>query len=121
MRGSDFPEAVGTLLAPDGLEEEIYGLPVWYHEGCRAYISKWKMSWRERIHCLLFGHVWLHLLGSSHPPVNIETYYPFEPADYSGEGLRRKRMAVIRVLVALFVLMMGVLVGVLGSLVGVAL
>lgn len=36
-------------------------------------ISKWKMSWRERLHCLFRGYVWLWVVsGQTQPPVKIE-------------------------------------------------
>lgn len=42
-------------------------------------ISKWKMSWRERLQALLRGIVWVHTLGGAIPPINLQTYKtPFE-------------------------------------------
>ena len=78
MIGSDFPESTTALAAPEGMEDEVYALPVWHTPGHPAFISKWHMSWKERLHCLIYGHVWLHVLSMKHPPVAIETQYPFE-------------------------------------------
>jgi len=78
MIGQDFPEATTKLGAPEGMEDEVYELPVWHTPGHAAFISQWRMTWRERLHCLLFGYVWLHILSAQHPPVTIETHYPFE-------------------------------------------
>lgn len=78
MRGSQFPESTTELGAPEGQEEEVYTLPVWVTPDSGVYISKWKMSWWERIQCLFQGHVWLHVVGKSHPPVHIDTDYPFK-------------------------------------------
>ena len=78
MIGSKFPEATTALKAPTGMEDTVYELPVWHTPGHPAFISKWRMTWLERLHCLFKGYVWLHILSDSHPPVTIETEYPFE-------------------------------------------
>lgn len=81
MKGSDFPEATTKLAPPEGMEESVYALPVWVTPESGVFISKWEMTWRERIRCLIKGHVWLHIIGPSHPPVAIETDYPFRKED----------------------------------------
>lgn len=78
MKGSDFPEAVIKLKAPEGYEDEVYELPIWRHPEGGMVISKWKMTWRERLACLFQGYVWFHCWGNTHPPMSIETTYPFE-------------------------------------------
>lgn len=78
MKGSPFPESTTELKAPDGMEDQVYALPVWRVQGHSVFISKWRMTWRERLACLFKGHVWLHVIGNSHPPISIETRYPFE-------------------------------------------
>ncbi|RMH22126.1 MAG: hypothetical protein D6698_01835 [Gammaproteobacteria bacterium] len=78
MIGQDFPEATTKLDAPEGMEDDVYQLPVWHMPGHPAFISKWHMTWRERLHCLIHGYVWLHVLSAAHPPVALETNYPFE-------------------------------------------
>lgn len=78
MRGTDFPEATLKLLPPEGHEEEVYPLHVWRHPEGGMVISKWKMTWRERLSCLWNGYVWFHCWGNTHPPMSIETSYPFE-------------------------------------------
>lgn len=76
MRGIPFAEANKKLLPPEGEEESVYTLHVW-SDG-NICVSKWRMSWRERISALFKGHVWLHVWGQTHPPLAIETEYPFE-------------------------------------------
>lgn len=78
MRATDFPEATTKLLPPEGEEENVYPLPIWRHPEGGMVISKWKMTWRERMACLIYGHVWFHSWGNTHPPVTIETAFPFE-------------------------------------------
>lgn len=41
-----------------------------YH-GEQQFISKWKMSWRERLHVLLHGTCWLQMHCYSFPPVSL--------------------------------------------------
>lgn len=83
MKGSDFDEATQSLKAPEGHEDHVYELPVWHLPGEPVFISKWQLSWKERFMCLLQGHVWLHVLSHSHPPITIETSYPFEEKGWS--------------------------------------
>jgi hypothetical protein len=78
MRATKFDEATTELLPPQGAEDLVYPLPIWRHPEGGMVISKWKMTWRERLHCFWKGHVWLHVWGNIHPPVTIETSYPFE-------------------------------------------
>ena len=80
MRGTDFPEATTKLLPPEGHEEDVYPLHVWRHPEGGMVISKWRMTWRERLSCLWNGYVWFHCWSNTHPPITIETSYPFEKA-----------------------------------------
>lgn len=78
MRGTNFPEETHTLRAPEGMEDKVYDLPIWRHPEGGFIISKWKMTWRERLACLFKGHVWFHVWADTHPPISIETSFPFE-------------------------------------------
>lgn len=78
MKGTEFPEATTKLLPPEGHEENVYPLHVWRHPEGGMVISKWRMTWRERLSCLWNGYVWFHSWGNTHPPMTIETSYPFE-------------------------------------------
>ncbi len=68
MRPTDFPEANRTLAAPahmpDCQELRIQA------DGNQT-LSAWQMSWRERLSALVFGRVWLCVLGNvgTQPPV----------------------------------------------------
>ena len=105
MRGIDFPESTMNLGAPKGMEDEVYTLRAWHVPGHPAFISKWRMTWRERLHCLIFGHVWLHVMSHDHPPLTIETSYPFERDSVPyGKGIRR---SIIFVAVLTFAVLAG--------------
>lgn len=76
MRPVPFKYATGQLEPPAEAQysENIEGidpLPVWTDgEQC---VSCWQMSLRERISALLFGRVWLAVLGGkTQPPVYAE-------------------------------------------------
>ena len=77
MKPVDFPESNITLNKPAGMTDEEYaGLPV--HKGSDQIISKWKLSFWEKLKVLISGHVWLSVLSqSTQPPVYISTDNPF--------------------------------------------
>ena len=66
-----FNEANKDLLRPSNMtDEECKTLPV-FTDG-HTCISKWKMSWLERLHCLFRGYVWVYVRsGATQPPICI--------------------------------------------------
>lgn len=75
-----FPEQTGKLLGggndPNG--KAVLDLPVFHGDG--QTISCWRPTWRERIAILVFGRVWLSVMGRHLPPVWIGGMRtPFEP------------------------------------------
>lgn len=106
MKGMKFKEATTALLPPDGQEESVYPLPVWKVPGQPLVISKWKLSLRERLHCLIKGYVWLHVVAPTHPPLTIETAYPFEH-ETSGLYKGLKSAALIWLVILLLALLLG--------------
>ncbi len=78
MRASEFPEANTKLLAPKGMEDTVYDLPIWKDATLGLVISHWKPTWRDRIRILFGRPLWLHVQDPTHPPLSIETDYPFE-------------------------------------------
>ena len=70
MRPVDFKEANFTYESPDDMKD-CGRLRVW--RGEEFSISRWSMTWKERILCLLFGRVWLFVWGGGHPPVLLES------------------------------------------------
>lgn len=79
-----FPE-VNQVLAPSGKQYsadvvEVKGLPIFTNgEQC---VSRWSLTWRERLAVLWHGHVWLALLsGKTQPSVVLtadKTYFATE-------------------------------------------
>ena len=78
MRAHDFPEANTELRAPEGLEDQVYDLQVWKDPSIPLVISQWKPTWLDRWRILWGKPLWLQVQGVTHPPVTIETDYPFE-------------------------------------------
>jgi hypothetical protein len=78
MKAVNFKYSNVTLGRPTGMTKDECGALPAYTEG-EYCLSHWKMSWRERIQVILTGKIWLWVwFGSSQPPVNITTYYPFK-------------------------------------------
>jgi hypothetical protein len=74
MRTVEFEEQVVVLLKPPSMIDEQCGsLPIWT-DGSEC-ISKWKMSFREKMHCLFCGFVWVRIIsGNTQPPILIEAH-----------------------------------------------
>lgn len=70
MQPSEFPEQNHILTAPEGLEGEVSSLTCW--KGGVEIASLWRPSLRERLSILIFGRVWLRIMGVRHPPVSVE-------------------------------------------------
>ncbi len=77
MKPVNFPERNMTLHKPENMtDEECQPLEI-YTDGKKC-ISKWKLSFKERIQVLFKGHVWLWIFsGHTQPPVSLEIDYPF--------------------------------------------
>ena len=71
MVSTDFEESTKELQKPKSMTDEECGiLPVWSDN--RECISKWKMDWKERLHCLFRGYVWVRVLsGHTQPPIDV--------------------------------------------------
>jgi hypothetical protein len=70
-----FPESNATLHAHpdqpfDHNVKAIEPLQVW-RDGWQV-TSCWRPTWRERLSILLFGRVWLTVLGGATPPVSLQ-------------------------------------------------
>lgn len=67
-----FKEVNRTLLKPISMtDEECYSLPV-FTDGSSC-VSRWKLSWKERLSILLFGKIWLVVIsGKTQPPVYLD-------------------------------------------------
>lgn len=73
--GFKLPEEEMVVYAKD--QPEYIPLPMWKGpEGLR--VSRWRLSWKERILVLLGGSIWLSILTFNKPlqPVKLETQCP---------------------------------------------
>lgn len=77
MKPCSFEGHTDVLLAP--LETggvDVASLPVW-RDGTQC-VSCWRLGWRERLSAILFGRVWVAVLGQTQPPVYAQasrTYF----------------------------------------------
>jgi len=71
MKPIDFTQQTKVLQRPNSMKEEECGpLPI-FNDG-KHCISKWRMSFKERLHCLFKGYLWLSIMsGKTQPPVSI--------------------------------------------------
>lgn len=67
---------VNKTLQPSGATHSqnvsgVDSLPIWTDgEQC---LSRWRLSWRDRLRVLIYGHVWLAVLsGATQPPVCLD-------------------------------------------------
>lgn len=74
MKASNFSQANQVLQKPSNMTDEECGpLPVFTDK--KFCISKWKMNWIERLHCLFKGYVWVFVQsGSTQPPIKVMAY-----------------------------------------------
>lgn len=70
MKPIKFDEQNLVLTAPPD-NEDVLDLPVWT-DGSQV-VSKWQMTWLDRIKALFYGHIWISLLTNSHtqPPLAL--------------------------------------------------
>lgn len=69
MTPATFPEQNRELGPPPGMESAVMPLGV-YHDG-ECGTSLWRASWRERLSILVFGNVWVDVLGKTQPPIAL--------------------------------------------------
>jgi hypothetical protein len=69
MKPVVFPECNQRLKAPMGVSnvEDMFT----FANGS-VVVSQWKPSLKERLSILIFGKVWLSVIGRTQPPVAIE-------------------------------------------------
>ena len=94
MTPTKFPEATNVLLPPEGQEDEVNELPIWRHPEGGMVISKWQLSWREKLSLIFGGHLWFVCWGDTHPPLTLETRYPFEKVS-SGWAIRSAIILIV--------------------------
>lgn len=68
-----FPEANKILTKSSGITDKECK-PLWVYSDGEQCISCWKLGWKERIFALIFGNIWLSVLGGqTQPPVWIDS------------------------------------------------
>jgi hypothetical protein len=68
-----FPQSNKRLGPPKGHDHSAIpcdSLDI-YSDG-EVCVSRWKLTWRERIHALLFGTAWVWVIGANQPPVALD-------------------------------------------------
>ena len=85
MKPERFREANLKLTAPSGMTTPCTDL--WIHTDGTVAVSRWRMTWKERITALLHGRVWLWVIsGETQPPVALEARWDvFKCRDIGGE------------------------------------
>lgn len=81
MKPTDFTQRNGTLGGGPGAKygtvDPVVDLPV-HRDGVQV-ISCWRLSWWDRLRCLVTGRVWLLVLAPvTHAPVCLTVETPFE-------------------------------------------
>jgi len=71
MKPIAFKESNKNLSAPSDMTEKECGtLPI-FTDGTTC-VSKWQLNFKDRIHCLLYGYLWIRVhSGQTQPPIGI--------------------------------------------------
>lgn len=90
MTPANFPEANRTLVPPSGdpYSENVLAIgDLHVYTDGEQCISRWRLSWMERLIVLLTGSLWLQILsGRTQPPVGMTARSPFVPENRSWLG-----------------------------------
>jgi hypothetical protein len=73
MEPVKFSEATKNLLKPSGMtDDECKSL--WVFSDGQVCVSRWRLSWKDRLRLLWYGHVWLTVhSGFTQPPVRLDS------------------------------------------------
>jgi len=72
MKPVNFKEANKRLFKPSNMTDEECKPLLVFSDG-KECISKWTMNWKERLHCLFKGFVWVRIVsGKTQPPIVIQ-------------------------------------------------
>ena len=78
MKPTKFAEENRGFKGAEG--SGIIPLPV--YQDTEEIVSCWQVSWRERLSVIIFGRVWLSVLGEAQPPVLLlasDTFFIRKP------------------------------------------
>lgn len=69
MIPTDFKQSNKTYVAPSSMPD---CKPLQVLESDGMILSRWKMSWRERLSALVFGIAWVKIATARQPPIAID-------------------------------------------------
>jgi len=76
MKPIEFKESNITYTKPKAMtDEECSSLPVFQDR--KHIISKWRLSFMERLSILFSGYIWLWIRDNHQPPVSLDLKSPF--------------------------------------------
>lgn len=82
MHPVKFVEANKNLLKPSNMTDAECA-SLWVFTNDQQCISRWQLSFRDRLRVLFYGHVWLSVYsGHTQPPVRLDADKTiFQPAE----------------------------------------
>ena len=73
MQPVKFEEANKNLLKPASMTDEECA-SLWVFTDGQQCVSRWQLSWRDRLRVLWYGHIWLSVhSGQTQPPVRLDS------------------------------------------------
>lgn len=68
-----FPEANKNLLKPSNMTDEECA-SLWVFTDGQQCVSRWQLTWKDRLRILWYGHIWLSVhSGQTQPPVRLDS------------------------------------------------
>jgi len=73
MEPVKFAEANKNLLKPSSMTDAECA-SLWVFSDGQQCVSRWRLTWRDRLRVLWYGHVWLSVYsGYTQPPVRLDS------------------------------------------------
>jgi hypothetical protein len=73
MEPVKFKEANKNLLKPHSMTDEECA-SLWVFTDGQQCVSRWYLTWKDRLRILFYGHVWLAVhSGVTQPPVRLDS------------------------------------------------
>lgn len=73
MQPVKFPEANKNLLKPSNMTDAECA-SLWVFNDGQQCVSRWRLTWKDRLRILFYGHVWLSVhSGQTQPPVRLDS------------------------------------------------
>lgn len=71
MKAVNFKQSNRVYTKPDSMTDEQCSSLHTFTDG-NEIISKWEGTFKERLFFLFYGYIWLHVAGTSQPPVLLQ-------------------------------------------------